>query len=281
MNYTNYHTHSHYCDGKGELREYVEYALSHNFSALGFSGHAPVPFENSFAISDEDYLSYCDEVRALKEEYAGRIDIKLGLEIDYIPGVIDDFKPLIEKGGLEYVIGSVHLLPHPDMVEDLRHRPCNPYDLWFIDGSKQATYDEGLQRVFHGDIRSGVRAYFHQNNAMIESMKPTVVGHFDKIVMHNKDRYFTYEEKWFRDLVMETVDLIREKGLIAEINTRGLYKGRHNNFYPAKDTIKQMRDMHIPVLVGSDAHEPSNLDQFEGAFEFLEEIGYKDIVFTL
>lgn len=281
MNYTNYHTHSHYCDGKGQLRDYVEYALAHHFIALGFSGHAPVPFDNSFAIPQHDYLAYCDEVRALKQEYAGRIDIKLGLEIDYIPGVLDDFSPLIQQGGLEYVIGSVHLLPHPDMVEDLRHRPCNPYDLWFIDGSKQATYDEGLQRVFHGDIRAGVRSFFHQNNAMIEHMRPTIVGHFDKIVMHNRNRYFSYSDKWFRDLVYETVDLIREKGLIAEINTRGLYKGRHDDFYPAKSTILHMRDLHIPVLVGSDAHEPANLDQFEGAWEFLHEINYKDIIFQL
>ena len=72
---SNYHTHSRYCDGKGELREYVELALANGFAALGFSGHAPLPFQNSFSIHDEDYLAYCDEVRALKEEYRGRIDI--------------------------------------------------------------------------------------------------------------------------------------------------------------------------------------------------------------
>ena len=61
---SNYHTHSRYCDGQGELREYVELALAHGFTALGFSGHAPLPFQNTFSIHDEDYLGYCNEVRA-------------------------------------------------------------------------------------------------------------------------------------------------------------------------------------------------------------------------
>ncbi len=287
---TNYHTHSRYCDGKGELREYVDYAIAHGFSALGFSGHAPVPFPNNFSIRQEHYLDYCNEVRALKAEYAGRIDIRLGLEIDYIPGVLEDFTPLIEQGGLEYTIGSVHLIPNPDDVETLRNlcataqgeeRQQIPYHIWFIDGPKQETYDKGLHHIFHDDIRAGVKAFFHQQNAMIERNRPTVVGHFDKIVMHNHNRFFQYDEKWFRDLLYETVELIRESGCIAEINTRGLYKGRHTDFYPAKETIQYMNSLHIPVLVGTDAHEPSNLDRFEGAYEFLKEIGYRNVVQAL
>ena len=69
---SNYHTHSRYCDGKGEPHEYVEFALANGFSALGFSGHAPLPFNNTFSIHNEDYLAYCNEVRALKEEYRGQ-----------------------------------------------------------------------------------------------------------------------------------------------------------------------------------------------------------------
>ena len=290
MKLTNYHTHSHYCDGKGELREYVEYAIAHGFAALGFSGHAPVPFPNTFAIPDAQYSAYCDEVRALKVEYADRIDIRLGLEIDYIPGVQEDFAPLVAQGGLEYTIGSVHLIPHPDSRETLRQLVADGSPdarrriadaLWFIDGPRQETYDDGLQRLFHGDIRAAVRAFFHQNNAMIERNRPTVIGHFDKIVRHNRDRYFRYDEHWFRDLLYETVELIRESGCIAEVNTRGLYKGRHTDFYPARDTLRHMNTLGIPVLVGTDAHEPANLDRFDGAYEFLHDIGYRNVVYRL
>ena len=274
---SNYHTHSHYCDGKGELRDYVDYALANNFMALGFSGHAPVPFPNNFSIKDDEYLDYCNEVRALREEYAERIDIRLGLEIDYIPGVLEDFTPLVEQGGLEYTIGSVHLIPDPEGVplDDIASH------LWFIDGPRQESYDDGLNRLFHGDIRRGVKAFFHQNNAMIERNRPTIVGHCDKIVMHNRGRYFQPDEPWFRDLLFETLQLIKETGCIAEINTRGLYKGRHNDFYPSHDAIRHMNQLGIPVIVATDAHEPSNLTLSEGAYDFLKEINYRNIITLL
>ena len=271
---SNFHTHSHYCDGHGTLREFVETALANGFSALGFSGHAPVPFNNTFSIKDNQYLDYCNEVRQLKAEYAGRIDIDLGLEIDYIPGMQEDFAPLVEKGGLEYTIGSVHLIPAPDCV------PQSGDDLWMIDGSRYQTYDEGLQRHFGGDIRRGVKAYFYQQNDMILRNKPTIVGHPDKIAMHNRGRYFSEDEEWYLDLARETLHLIKECRLICEVNTRGIYKGRHNDYYPSRRLLREMKDMRIPVIVSTDAHTPSDLMLTEGAMEFLKEIDYPEVLDT-
>ena len=123
----------------------VEFALAHGFTALGFSGHSPLPFANRFSI--KDYPGYCREIRSLQQEYAGRIDIRLGLEIDYIPGLHEDFAPLKEQGGLDYVIGSVHLITVPGSS------PTCVDDLWYIDGPRYERYDEGLFRFFDGDIR--------------------------------------------------------------------------------------------------------------------------------
>ena len=266
---SNYHTHSSYCDGKATPREMVEFAVAHGFSALGFSGHCPLPFENTFSITD--YEGYCREVRSLQEEYADRIEISLGLEIDYVPGMLESFTPLIEQGGLDYTIGSVHLIP-------ANTTPRGDEDLWFIDGSKYERYDEGLFRLFGGDIKRGVRAYFHQQNAMLERNRPTIVGHPDKIVMHNRDRYFHEDEPWYRDLALETIHLIHELGLICEINTRGIYKGRHADYYPGKWLIQEMKQLRIPVIVSTDAHAPEDLLRTEGAYEYLQEIGYRDVL---
>ncbi len=267
---TNFHTHSNYCDGKASLREMVDFAVAHGFTVLGFSGHCPLPFENTFSITD--YEGYCNEVRALKEEYKGRIDISLGLEIDYIPGMLEDFTPLIEKGGLEYTIGSVHLIPPQGVV------PKDGNDLWMIDGSRYETYDEGLMKHYGGDIRSGVRAYFHQQNEMLVRNRPTIVGHPDKIAMHNRSRYFKEDESWYEELALETLSLIHELDLICEVNTRGIYKGRHPDFYPSRRLLKAMKQWRIPVLVGTDAHAPDDLLRTEGAFEYLASIDYPTIL---
>lgn len=267
---TNFHTHSNYCDGKATLREMVDFAVAHNFTALGFTGHCPLPFDNTYSITD--YEGYCNEVRALKEEYADRIEISLGLEMDYVPGMLEDFSPLIKQGGLEYTIGSIHLIPAEGSA------PRSAADLWMIDGSRYQTYDEGLMKHFGGDIRRGVRAYFHNENAMLERNRPTIVGHPDKIVMHNRDRYFTEDEPWYRDLALETIHLIKELDLICEINTRGIYKGRHADYYPGKWLIQEMKQLHIPVLVSTDAHAPEDLLRTEGAYEYLQEIGYRDVL---
>ena len=267
---TNFHTHSNYCDGKATLREMVDFAVAHNFTALGFTGHCPLPFDNTYSITD--YEGYCNEVRALKEEYADRIEISLGLEMDYVPGMLEDFSPLIKQGGLEYTIGSIHLIPAEGSA------PRSADDLWMIDGSRYQTYDEGLMKHFGGDIRRGVRAYFHNENAMLERNRPTIVGHPDKIVMHNRDRYFTEDEPWYRDLALETIHIIKELDLICEINTRGIYKGRHADYYPGKWLIQEMKQLHIPVLVSTDAHAPEDLLCTEGAYEYLQEIGYRDVL---
>lgn len=264
----NYHTHSHYCDGKGDIKEYIEMAISKGLTHLGFSGHAPVPFKNTFAISNDKYNDYCSEIKRLKEEYSDKIKIFLGLEIDYIPGISDNFSTLIDEGNLDYCIGSVHLVN--------KNKDNN---LWFIDGSKQETYDEGLNRVFGGDIKAAVKAFFHQTNDMLTSQHPDILGHFNKVVMHNKERYFSSSDKWYINLVCETLEIVKSADCVCEINTRGLYKGRYYDYYPSKDIIQIMNDMEIPVVVSTDAHCPDELDKYEGVFEFLKAIKYHHVMY--
>ncbi len=265
---TNYHTHSTYCDGKASPREMVDFAVAHGFTALGFSGHSPLPFDNTYSITDYD--GYCREVRALQEEYQDRIAISLGLEFDYVPGMLEDFTPLIEQGHLDYTIGSVHLIPGAS--------PQGEASLWMIDGSRYERYDEGLNRLFGGDIRAGVRAYFHQQNAMLERNRPTILGHPDKIAMHNRSRYFKEDEPWYEELALETLALAHELDIIVEVNTRGIYKGRHPDYYPSRRLIKAMQQWRIPVIVSTDAHAPEDLLRTEGAYEYLADIHYPEVL---
>ena len=265
MQLFNLHTHSIFSDGKSTPEEVVVEAVRQGLNVLGFSDHSPVPFENSFAIKDDNIQNYIDTIKALKEKYKDNIDVYCAMEMDFIPGIVKDFKKTKETLRLDYMIGSVHLVG-------------NDIDrLWFIDGSKYETYDEGLFNYFDGDIKKGVRAFFYQYNEMIETEEFDIVGHFDKIKMHNRGRYFNEDEKWYRDYLMETLTLIKEKSLIVEVNTRGLYKKRSDDFYPSTWMLPIMHEMNIPVVISSDSHKAEELTLcFKEAEDALRTAGYKE-----
>ena len=257
----NLHTHSIYSDGKSTPREHVEEAVRQGLTRLGFSEHSPLPFDNNFSVKSERMPDYVAEIAALKEEYRDKIEILCGLEADYITGVSETFAATKEKYHLDYIIGGVHLVG----------QSANPEELWFIDGPKWEIYDEGLQKFFGGDIRKGVKRFFEQTDEMIEREEFDIIAHFDKIKMHNRDRYFHEDEPWYRKLAMETLDLIHQKGLIMEINTRGIYKKRYNGFYPSPWLMTEAHKMGIPMIISSDAHHYSELTlEFETAQEAIE-----------
>ena len=203
----NLHTHSIYSDGKSQPREIVEEAVRQGLTTLGFSEHSPLPFDNNFSVKEANMPKYVAEIAQLKAKFKGKIDIYCGLEADYLTGVSEPFAVTKEKYHLDYLIGGVHLVG----------QSANPDEIWFIDGPKWEVYDEGLQKFFDGDIHRAVRRFFEQSNEMIENESFDIIAHFDKIKMHNRDRYFHEDEPWYRKLALETLDLIREKGLIMEI----------------------------------------------------------------
>ena len=265
----NLHTHSIYSDGKSQPREIVEEAVRQGLTTLGFSEHSPLPFDNNFSVKEADMPKYVAEIAQLKAEFKGKINIYCGLEADYLTGVSEPFAVTKEKYHLDYLIGGVHLVG----------QSANPDEIWFIDGPKWEVYDEGLQKFFDGDIRRAVRRFFEQSNEMIENEPFDIIAHFDKIKMHNRDRYFHEDEPWYRKLALETLDLIREKGLIMEINTRGIYKKRYNGFYPSPWLMEEACKMGVPAIISADAHHFSEITlEFSAAEEALKKAGYRSVV---
>ena len=79
----NFHTHTTYCDGKETAESMVQAALEKGFSALGFSGHSYTAYDESYCMSREDVQKYIADVYALREKYAGQIEIFCGIEQDF------------------------------------------------------------------------------------------------------------------------------------------------------------------------------------------------------
>ncbi len=265
----NLHQHSTFSDGKAGLEAYVKKALDLGFRAMGFSEHSPLPFSTTFSLKEENTDAYVRETARLKELYHGQIALYRALEFDFIPGLSDDFDSWRDKLHLDYAIGAVHLV-----------QPENGDGLWFIDGPKKERYDDGLQKYFDNDIKKAVKTYYYQINRMVETQQFEIVGHLDKIKMHNAGRYFSEDEKWYRRLVSETLELIKEKELVVEVNTRGLYRKRSDRLFPDDETLRQIKDFQIPVVISSDAHHPDELNTFmDYAEKRLVEYGIKSVVF--
>lgn len=111
----NYHTHTWRCNhARGTEREYIELAIKSGIKVLGFSDHTPNPF--SWNINDGIRMlpsqteEYFDTIFALKKEYAGRIEIHAGVEVEYIPDEFERLAEYLASFGCEYLIMGQHYL---------------------------------------------------------------------------------------------------------------------------------------------------------------------------
>ncbi|MBN1867691.1 histidinol-phosphatase [Candidatus Sumerlaeota bacterium] len=268
MSWTNFHTHSGLCDGTGALVEYVEAALARGFSKLGFTSHAPVPVPVDWMMPQARLDEYCRTIRDLRETYRDRIEIYLGLEIDYIPGVCGPREPPFDRLGLDYVIGSVHFVDGDGRG-----------GYWGIDGDDE-DFAQGLDGVYRGDIRAAVEKYYGVVREMVRSQCPDIVGHLDVIKKNNRDeKYFSEGADWYREAVVGTLEEIAISSAIVEVNTGGLARGRTDSVYPSAWVLEKCFEMGIPVVLNSDAHAPEGIDgEFASTARLLRRIGFRRLM---
>ena len=243
--WTNYHSHSHYCDGKEPIELHLQAAIDKGFYAFGCSSHAPVDFENSWSMPFEKRGEYVAEIRRLQQKYDGQLRVYAGLEVDYIPGRVGPHSSYIQEMDLDYTIGSVHFVDAFD----------HGYP-WCIDGTHQVFLD-GLQAIWNGDVEAAVRRYYELIRQMVQEECPDVVGHMDKIKMQNEGgKLFSEDADWYREAVKETLSVIQEVGVIVEVNTRGIYKKKVEDAYPSPWVLAEMHKLDIPICLNSDSHHP-------------------------
>lgn len=263
LNFSNYHTHSNYCDGKGELTDYVLQAKALNMISLGFSSHAPVPFSCKWCMKPEKLPLYLQTVDTLKREHK-EVDIYKSLEVDFIP---DCISPADFTHQLDYTIGSVHFVEKlPDGTP------------WEIDGL-HSFFLEGYEKIFRSNIKDTVSRYFELTRLMVTTSSPTIIGHIDKIKIQNVDgKFFNESDSWYQAEVIKTLDVIQKYGGIIEVNTRGLYQKKSDTPYPSPWMLERILRKNIPITLSSDAHHPSDLtNQFEETTTLLLQIGFKTL----
>jgi histidinol-phosphatase (PHP family) len=253
---SNLHTHTAYCDGKGEPEEFVKKAISLGFERLGFSSHAPLPFPNDWTLKRETLPLYIREINRLKQIYGNRIEILAGLEVDYIPGLIgpSSFKDIKNSNGesldFDYILGSVHFLP-------VKTHPQKYLEIDFNPGQMKMIIDEG----YGGDSRAMIRAYYGLVREMLTIDPPTILGHLDLVKKFNRGNvFFNENDSFYHDEIEKTLDVLKKTSTILEVNTAPIYRGYDTEPYPSNVILKMCREYNIPVVLNSDAHSPDVLD---------------------
>ena len=90
--------------------DYAAEALARGLKGIIFTCHCPLPdgISHSVRMAPEDYDRYVEWVGEAHDQFAGRLDVRLGLESDYYPGVEPWLEKLHARVPLHHVLGSVH-----------------------------------------------------------------------------------------------------------------------------------------------------------------------------
>jgi len=262
--WSNFHMHSRYCDGKGEMQEYISEAKRKRALSIGFSSHAPIPFPCKWCMKAEALDTYLHEIDSLRSHNPG-IEIYKGLEVDYIPGVIS---PALFRDQLDYTIGSIHFVEKfPDGTP------------WEIDGL-HTVFIDGLKNIFKGEICDAIHRYFELTREMIDQGCPTIIGHLDKIKIQNpEDKFFSENDSWYQLEIEKTIDMIAGTGAIVEVNTRGIYRKKSSTTYPSPWILQHLYDKKVPITLSSDAHHPNDIfNEFRETATALLDIGFRSLM---
>ena len=263
-NLTNYHSHSLYCDGRAGMEDFVRFALSEGFTSYGFSSHAPLPFSTAWTMEWDRMNDYLAEFHRMKQKYTRRIELYLGLEIDYLNEESNPSILRFRELPLDYRSGSVHMLYSPEgKIVDID----TPADL----------FRQLVDKHFDGDLDSVVRLYYKNLLRMVELGGFDIVGHADKM-HYNASCYRPglLDEPWYDALVRKYFTAIAEYGYIVEINTKSYHD--LGTFYPNKRYFSFLKELGIRVQVNSDAHYPERINNGRAeALAALKKAGFTSV----
>lgn len=246
------HLHTPLCGhATGTPREYAQAALDAGLAGLCFTDHMPMPawYDAPWRMRRDQLARYVEEVRAVQQEFAGQLDVRLGLEADFHPGTERYVEEVLGAYPWDYVIGSVHYLgawgfDNPEFVEEYERR-----DL----GQLYRHY----AALVEGAARSGLF---------------DVIGHLD---LPKKFGHRAPDPSALR----RVLDVVAAAGLALDFNTAG-WRKPVNEPYPAPDLVRAAAERGIPFVLGSDAHQPGEVGyRFGDALGVIREAGGRVVTY--
>lgn len=247
--YANYHTHTKRCrHASGEDREYVETAIEAGIKILGFSDHCPWIYPNEFVsrirMQPEELEGYVDSLTRLRDEYEDDIKILIGLEMEYVPELMDTQHQFLSQYPIDYMILGQHFV---GQEENSQYMGVPTSDLQLL--------QQYVDSVVSG-MKSGMFQY---------------VAHPDLI-------NFIGNQKLYRRAMRRLLEFMKEEGYPIELNMLGAVQNRN---YPNETFWELAREIGNQVIIGIDAHSPEQLNNPEGELLCMELAQGMEIVYDL
>lgn len=245
-----YETHSHtpLCNhAVGQPEEYAAIAEERGLCGIIFTCHNPMPdgFSPGVRMSVYEFDEYLEMVAEARNRWAGRVDVRLGLEADYFVGYESWLEMQLASADFHYVLGSIH----PQTAEF-------------------------RQRYWRNDPVDVQRVYFQLLAEAAETGLFDSTAHPDLIKNETPN---DWRPTRIMDDVRGTLDRIAATGVAMELNTSGAYK-TIPEMNPFPEMLAEIANREIPVVIGADAHEPSRVaDRFESALDLLAESGFTHV----
>ena len=208
-----------------------------------------------------DVDAYFVEMQKLQEEYAGKLNIRIGIELGLRTYLKDYYEELTKKYPFDFVIGSVHNVPYKKDAEG---------NILYTDPAAEKLFTD----------RTDKEAYRLMMETTLENVRTSdcfqTLGHLDYVVRYGKSREKEYSYTDYADIIDEILKLLIEKEKGLEVNSAGL-KYVLPFAHPHPDVLKHYRELGGEIItIGADAHKPEHIAyDFAKAEEILKSCGFK------
>jgi HisJ family histidinol phosphate phosphatase len=250
--YYDNHMHTPLCKhAEGEPEEYAEMALQRGLKGIVMTCHSPMPdnFWPEVRMAPEEFPQYVEMVERAAKVYAGKLDVRLGMETDYFPGMEWWAEKLNEQANFNHVLGSVHFFS-----------------------------PEYKSKFWKGDVLEFYKTYFNHVADSAETGLFDTLAHPDLVKNFYPEHY---DLEKLQDTIEAVLDRIAKTGVAMELNTSGVHK-KYPELNPGPKLLSLMKARNIPVVLGSDSHSPRRVSaDFSYAMDILEEAGYGKVSYFL
>jgi histidinol-phosphatase (PHP family) len=250
--------HMHLRDPAGEIdhtmaaaERFVEAARAVGVDEICFTEHVyyfrqtrslwTIPYQVERCLYDLD--AYGEAVLAAK---AAGLPVKLGLEVDYVPGREEETAEILAPYPWDFLLGSVHYV-----------------DGLGVDGSPRLVDEVGVEEAW--------RRYFETLGRAAGS------GLFDSLSHPDLVKIFGHRTADPMPHYERTAEAIAGAGVALEVSTAGLRKPV-GELYPDPRFLTACRERGVPITLASDAHTPDLVGKdFARALELARSVGYETV----